>query len=59
MEEGRRAFKIITGKPTRKRPLRRLRCRWEENIIMGLKEIGVDRRNWAVSAKDRDYWRLL
>ena len=28
MEEGRRAFKILTGKPTGKRPLGRLRRRW-------------------------------
>ena len=28
MEEGRSAFKILTGKPTRKRPLGRPRRRW-------------------------------
>ena len=28
MEEGRSAFKILTGKPTGKRPLGRPRCRW-------------------------------
>ena len=32
MEEGRSAFKILTGTPTGKRPLRRLRRRWEDNI---------------------------
>jgi len=42
MEEGRRAFKMITGKPTGKRPLRRPRRRWENNIIMDLEEIGVN-----------------
>ena len=30
MEEGRSAFKILTGKPTGKRPLRRPRRRWED-----------------------------
>ena len=30
--EGRRAFKMLTGKPTGKKPLRRPRCRWEDNI---------------------------
>ena len=39
MEEGRSAFKILTGKPTRKRPLRRPRRRWEDNIRMDLEEI--------------------
>ena len=32
MEEGRSAFKILTGKPTGKRPLGRPRRRWECNI---------------------------
>ena len=36
MEEGRRAFKILTGKPTGEKPLRRLRRRWEDNIKNGL-----------------------
>ena len=34
MEEGRSAFKILTGKPTGKRPLGRPRSRWETNIRM-------------------------
>ena len=45
MEEGRIAFKILTGKPTRKRPLGRSRRRWEDNIRMDLKEIGVNAGN--------------
>ena len=32
MEERRSAFKILTGKPTGKRPLERPRRRWEDNI---------------------------
>ena len=38
MEEGRNAFKFLTGKPTGKRPLGKPRRRWEENIRMDLKE---------------------
>jgi hypothetical protein len=26
---------------------------------MGLKEIGIDMRNWVDSAQDRDYWKAL
>ena len=37
MEEGRSAFKILTGIPSGKRPRRR----YEDNIKMGLKEIGI------------------
>ena len=45
MEEGRSAFKISIGKPTGKRPLGRSRRRWEDNIRMDLKEIGIVTRN--------------
>ena len=38
MEEGRSAFKILTGKPTGKRPLGRPRRRWEDNIRVDLEE---------------------
>ena len=41
MEEGRSAFKILTGKPTGKRPLERPRRRWEDNIRMDLEEMGI------------------
>ena len=34
MEEGRSAFKILTGKPAGKGPLGRPRHRWEDNIKM-------------------------
>ena len=50
MEEGRSAFKILTGKPTGKRTRRR----WEDR-----EEIGISAGNWVGSAQDRDYWRAL
>ena len=56
MEEGRSAFKILTGKPTGKRPLGRHRRRWEDNIRMDLIEISVSTRNCADSAQGRNYW---
>ena len=31
--------------------------RWEDNIKMNLKEIGVNVRSWIDSAQDMDYWR--
>ena len=39
MEEGRSAFKILTDKPTGRRPIGRPRRRWEDNFRMDLKEI--------------------
>jgi hypothetical protein len=59
MGEGRSAFTILTDKPTGKRPLGRSRLRWEDNIRMGFKEIGINAGNWVDSALDRDYWRAL
>ena len=52
MEEGRCAFKILTGKPT-ERPGRRR----EDNIRMNLKEIGENTGNWDNSAQDN--WKTL
>ena len=45
MEEGRSAFKILSGKPTEKGLLGRPRRGWEDNIRMDLKEIGINARN--------------
>ena len=58
MEESRSAFKIA-GKPKGKRSLETPRSRWEDNIRMDPKEIGVNTRNWVDSAQDRNYWRAL
>ena len=55
MEEGRSAFKMLTGKPTEKRPLRNAKRKWEDNIRTNLKEIGINTRNWIDSAQDTDY----
>ena len=53
MEDG-SVFKILTGKPTGKRPLGRPRRIWED-----LEEIGVNAGNWVDSAQNRDYWKAL
>ena len=45
MWEGRSAFKILTGKPTGIRPLRRPRRRWDDIIKVNLKKIGVNTRD--------------
>jgi hypothetical protein len=38
MGETRNAYNILVGKPEGKRPLRRPRRRWEDNIRMELRE---------------------
>ena len=59
MKENGSAFKISTGTPTGKRTLVRPKRRWEDNVRMGLKEIGINTRNWVDPAQYRDYWIAL
>jgi hypothetical protein len=59
MGETRNAYKILVGKPERKRPLGRPRRRWVDNIKMDLREIGWDSMDWIELAQDRDQWRAL
>jgi hypothetical protein len=53
MEEGRGAYRILVGRPEGRRPLGRPRRRWEDNIKMDLREIGIDVANWIQLAQDR------
>jgi hypothetical protein len=41
MGEKRNAYRILVGKPEAKRPLGRPRRRWEDNIKMAPREIGL------------------
>ena len=59
MEEGRGVHKVLVGKPERKRPLGRPRCKWEDNIKMDLQEEGRGCGDWMKLAQDRDRWRAL
>jgi hypothetical protein len=47
------------GKPEGKRPLRRPRSRWADNIKIDLREIEWDGIDWIDLAQDRDRWRAL
>ena len=49
----------LRAQPTGKIPLAWHRCRWEDNIRMDLREIGINTKNRVDSAHDRDYWRAL
>jgi hypothetical protein len=50
---------ILVGKPEGKRPLRRPRHRWVDNVRMDLREIGWDGMDWIHLARDRDRCRAL
>jgi hypothetical protein len=47
------------GGPKARRPLGRPRCRWEGNIKMDLREIGIDGANWTRLAQDRVQWQAF
>ncbi|KAJ4431501.1 hypothetical protein ANN_20099 [Periplaneta americana] len=57
MGESRNAYRVLVGRPERKRHLERPRRRWEDNIKMVLREVGYDDRDWINLAQDRDRWR--
>jgi hypothetical protein len=57
MGEGRDAYRVLVGRPEGKRPLGRPRRRWEGNIQMDRREIGIDGTNWIQLAQDRVRWR--
>jgi hypothetical protein len=42
-----------------KRPLGRNRRRWEDNIKMDLREIGLEGVDWINLVQGRDWWRAL
>jgi hypothetical protein len=44
-------------KPEGKKPLGRSRRKWEDNIKMGLREVGYGSMDWKKLAEDRDKWR--
>jgi hypothetical protein len=53
------AYRVLVGKPERKRPLGRPRRRWEGNIKMDFQDVGWGGMDWIDLAQDRDRWRAL
>jgi hypothetical protein len=53
MGEGRGVYRVLVGNPEGKRPLGRPRRRWQDNIKVDLREIGIDGANWIRLAQDR------
>jgi hypothetical protein len=59
MGEKRNAYRILAGKPERKRSLGRARLRWVGSIKTDVREIGWDDMDWIDLAQDMDPWRAL
>jgi hypothetical protein len=58
MGEKRGAYRILVGRPEGRRPLRRPRRRWEDNIKMNRQDEGWG-MDWIELAQDRDRWPAL
>jgi len=54
--ERRAVYRVLVGKPEGKRPFARPRRRWEDNIKMDLRELGMWGLDWIDLARDRDRW---
>jgi hypothetical protein len=46
MGEGRGIYRVLVRRPERMRPLGRPRRGWEDNIKIGLRELGIGGANW-------------
>ena len=47
-------YRALVGKPEGRRPLRRPRHRWENNIKLGHQEVGCRGMDWIKLAQDSD-----
>jgi hypothetical protein len=59
MGEGSSVHRVLVGRPKGKRPLGRPRHKWEDNIKMDLREVGIDGEKWIQLAQDRAQWRAF
>jgi hypothetical protein len=57
--EGRGVYRVLVGRPEGKRQLGRPRRRWEDNIKMDLREMGINEANRIQLAQDRVQWRAF
>jgi hypothetical protein len=56
MGKGRDIYRVLVKRSEEKRQLGISRRRWEDNINMDLREIGIDGSNWIRMAQDRVQW---
>jgi hypothetical protein len=56
MREWRGVYRVLVGRPEGKRPLGTPTLRWDNNIKMDLRDIGIDGENWIRLAQARVQW---
>jgi hypothetical protein len=57
--KGRGVYRVLVRRPEVKRQLGRPMHRWEDNIKLDLREIGINGANWIQLAQDRVQWRAF
>jgi hypothetical protein len=53
MGKGRNVYRVLVGRPESKRPQGIPRRRWEDNIKLDFREIGIDGANWIQLPQDK------
>ena len=59
MGKRRGAFRLLVGKPEKRRPLGRPMHRWEDNIKTDLREVEWGGLDWIDVTGDRERWRAV
>jgi hypothetical protein len=59
MGESRGVYGVLVGKHEGKRPLRRPRHRWGDNIKVDLQEVKCEGKDWNDVAKDSNKWQAM
>jgi hypothetical protein len=59
MGEKSNAYRLLVGKPERRRPLGRPGRSWLDNIRTDLVEVGWSDVDWIGLTQDRDRWKAL
>jgi hypothetical protein len=59
MGEGKCVYRVLVGRPEEKRPLGRPRHRYEDNIKLDLRGIGIGGANWIRLGQDKVQWRAF
>jgi hypothetical protein len=57
--EIRSAYKILVGNPEGKSPLGRPKRKWQDHIMMDLREVAWQVVDWIYLAQNREQWRAL
>jgi hypothetical protein len=59
MGEGKGVYRVLVGRPKGKKLLGRPRHRWEDNIKLDHREIGINGVDWIQLAQNRVQWQGL